>query len=240
MIIDFEMDDDNEYTIKSNLEINSKPSNPVYYKEKDCSAYNENPKDKLQILTVDEVRRAFRKQLHYKWTFYDERKFIENLLSNRFNFLLVAYSFFLISMVTLYNCDLTCLANNPKDAFTIKMKLIMRISVLGFFVIGMIFISIAKIYYKLITILKILYKLGDYHVFPLVEKEVKYYTNLGNVNILIGLIIPFILTASFFFIFEYIFINYYSDFFKNPVTMIFMIIIASILFLISLFHVIKN
>ncbi len=120
MNIDFEMDDDNEYSVKSNLEIKNRPSSRTYYKEKDYSACNDDPKYKLYNLTVPQIRRAFKKQLHYKWTFYNEREFLENLLTKRFNFLLVAYSFFLISLVTIYTSH-TCLCHVEKKSTSTNM-----------------------------------------------------------------------------------------------------------------------
>ncbi len=192
MDIDFNMDDDSEYTIKSNLEVHSKPSKSAYYKAKNSSPCNENHAHQLKCLTEQEIQKAFKKQLHYKWTFYNERAFIENLLSNRFNFLLLTYSFIVISIATIYATS----SSNTSRVLPSKEIIIMIILGIGSLVITLINKSIFKIYAKLMVILKINYKLGDYHVFPIVKKELDCYINQGNVNPIIGIVVPTILNLS--------------------------------------------
>ncbi len=107
---------------------------------------------------------------------------------------------------------------------------------IGSIVVGMISISIYKIYHRLMVILKITYKLGDDHVFPLVKKELDYYTKLGNVNILIGIFIPLILTIIPIAVLGFMLYNYSLSFF----IVTYLIILPTILFTSAIFSAIKS
>jgi hypothetical protein len=69
---------------------------------------------------------------------------------------------------------------------------------LGFIISTLVSITIYRAYIKLIINLKYLYDLEEYQVFPLINKEVKARRdNIGNVNLIIGIIIPVIFVISF-------------------------------------------
>lgn len=137
---------------------------------------------KLKVLTADNVNQAFEKQKIHGWTFYDEREHIENLLCQRFNFLLVVYSLFITAAATV---------NDAKERTII-------------FVVGAIFIlllsaTLYRVYIKLDIVLQILHDLPPEHVFKMVQIEVKAkgFSALFDVNPLIGKYIPFFCFITF-------------------------------------------
>jgi len=70
---------------------------------------------------------------------------------------------------------------------------------LGLFITTLVSLTIYRAYVKLIITLKILHSLDEKHVFPIIGKETKAkgLLALGNVNPIIGIIIPFVFALSF-------------------------------------------
>ncbi|RYD95890.1 MAG: hypothetical protein EOP54_14980 [Sphingobacteriales bacterium] len=140
-------------------------------------------KKKYNKLTAEEIQKAYEFQKEkLDWTFYSEREFIENLLTNRFNFLLVAYSLFVTAFATIEG----------------KTNKIIILS-LGLLITFFISITIYRVYQRHILNLKILYDLGDQHVFPFISKELKskHKNVIKNVNPILGIILPLIFMLTF-------------------------------------------
>lgn len=140
-------------------------------------------KKRFKALEQKDVREAYQFQnKKTDWTFYNERAFIENLFSERFNYLLIVYSLIVTAFSTVQD------KNN---------KLI--ILCLGFIVTSLISLTIYRIYIKLDITLKILHSLEKNHVFPIIQKETKAkgWKAFKNVNPLIGIIIPCFFVLSF-------------------------------------------
>jgi hypothetical protein len=167
--------------------------------------YNKNiEKNGYNHLEPDEIKASFELQRKYQiWNFYDEREFIENLLQTRFNFLITTYALFLTVLFT-----------------TQKSNSKIIITIIGFIILGLMSLTVCRIYVKLIIMLKILRNMGDFHVAPKVDKELngnkayapgsketvplnkdgkfkRYKFRLFGVNIIIGIIIPYLIVFSF-------------------------------------------
>jgi hypothetical protein len=138
-------------------------------------------KHNLTLLTVDEIRRSYEEQKKNKdWTFYQEREFVENLLQTRFNFLITVYTLFLLPFFQ---------ACNKESKIVILL--------LGLFIVGIMGLAVYRVYVKFDIIMKILYKLDEYHVFLIQGKETKAKKfKLFNTNPLIGYVIPVFLFLS--------------------------------------------
>lgn len=140
-------------------------------------------KSKFNILTQEEIQNAYEYQKDSTdWTFYSEREFIENLFSNRFNYLLVVYSLFVTAFAAI-------------SGTTNKLIILY----LGLFVTILVSLTIYRAYVKLIITLKILHSLDEKQVFPIINKETKSkgFSALGNVNPIIGIVIPCVFSLSF-------------------------------------------
>ncbi len=138
---------------------------------------------KFKTLAQKEIQEAYEYQRSSTdWTFYSEREFIENLFSNRFNYLLVVYSLFVTAFAAI-------------DGTPNKLVILY----LGLFVTILIGLTIYRAYVKLIINLKILHDLNEKHVFPIIGKETKSkgISALGNVNPIIGIIIPCVFILSY-------------------------------------------
>jgi hypothetical protein len=135
----------------------------------------------LIVLTVEEIRQSYEYQKRNNdWTFYQEREFVENLLLTRFNFLITVYTLFLLSFFQ---------ANDKETKMVILF--------LGLIIVGIMGLTVYRAYIKFDIIMKILYKLDEYHVFLIVEKETKARKyKLFNVNPLIGYVMPVFLFLS--------------------------------------------
>lgn len=134
--------------------------------------------DRLSELTEEEIREAFKKQKENDvWDFYKEREFMENLLSQRFNFLILMYAIFVSAFATIQG--------------TTSKIIILAVGALVILFVGL---TIYRGYVKLIISLKILYSLWDDHVFRIIDKEARALgcKALVNVNPLIGIWIPLI------------------------------------------------
>ncbi len=167
-----------------------------------------NKKSSLKNLTPDDAMKAYQKQLNndnstkdkFDWSFYKEREFTENLLTNRFNFLLVAYAFFLTIIINMFT------------SMQVNYYILIFVLGLGFLVTSCLNISIYKIYIKVDALLRILHSFDDDTVFPVIEEEIKGEKLIGNANKLIGVYIPKILQFSFLFPCLYILYNLYKTY----------------------------
>jgi hypothetical protein len=135
------------------------------------------------MLKDERLQKAFEIQKEAGWTFYHEREFMENLLQTRFNFLLAVYALFLNAFVQIKN-------NN----FLLKLGVLC----IGLVVIIIMGFTVYRIYTKVMILLNILRRLGDDHVFPLVDEIIKdrEFSHSG-VNHLIGWVVPLLLVLSF-------------------------------------------
>ena len=112
-------------------------------------------KHDLITLTNEEIRQSYECQRkNGDWTFYQEREFMENLLQTRFNFLMTVYTLFLFPFFQSTN----------KES---KMVIL----ILGLIIVGIMALSVYRIYVKVDIVLKILHKLDDYHVFLFQARE---------------------------------------------------------------------
>ena len=153
-----------------------------------------NTKHSLKTISVEELKDAYKKQCEKgEWNFYDERKHIEDLLCQRFNYLILAFSLFTTAFATIEG------KNN---------KLVVLI--VGLVVLALLGGTVRRAYLKLDINLKILHKLQDadaddtaernpgYNVLAIVDKEVKTRPfQLVNVNKFIGVWIPLVLLLCF-------------------------------------------
>lgn len=131
-----------------------------------------------------EVREKYIKQRDNKdWTLYSERTFIEQLFSTRFNYYIASFS-------------LLTAAISRIESETMLLVILS----LSTIILTLMSLTIYRIYVKLIIILKLLYRLEDYQVFRMIDKEIKYMKNKISipVNAIIGVIIPFV--GSTFFV----------------------------------------
>jgi hypothetical protein len=130
------------------------------------------------VLDEEQIKEAYKYQKrHSDWTFYSEREFVETLVSNRFNCLLVLYSLFVTAFATMEG----------------KVNKIIILAT-GSLIMDLISWTIYRAYVKLDIILRILYDLEEQHVFPFIGNELKRKRPiLRNVNPIIGIWIPFFL-----------------------------------------------
>jgi len=126
-----------------------------------------------------ELNKALKKQKK-KWTFFEERQFMENLLQTRFNFLIAVYALF-------FTAFFTCKNNNEK----------LIIAIIAFVVIFLMSLTILRIYIKVDALLSIIYKLNKKYTPKMIDKVLGRCSGfLPNVNKLIGIVIPMILVIS--------------------------------------------
>ena len=131
-------------------------------------------------LTVDEkkkVKEAYENQRMYNdWNFYDERKFIENLLQTRFNFLMAAFGVFL------------SIFGMSKNFASLQLVIVLFIGAITTYILGL---TVFRLYEKLMILLKIMRVLGDLHVAPVTDDILnRICCRKSGVNHLIGVIIP--------------------------------------------------
>ncbi len=183
---------------------------------------------KLKHFSSENIKEKYKQQLkneHCDWSFYSEREFLENLLTKRFNFLLVTYSFFLISGLTV------------KDDQLLELSILC----LGSIVMLCLSIAIYRIYKKLNTVLRILYSLDDYHVFNVVHTELYGKKKSFSVNPIIAYIVPILLTASFpvYLIYKFNDFLFKIKFTENTYHG-FILVIACIILLVLIFFIIHK
>lgn len=139
--------------------------------------------------SAKEIQEKYIKQRDNKdWTLYSERTFIEQLFSTRFNYFIATFSLLTAAVARI---------ESP--------QILLITLFLSAIILTLMSLAIYRIYVKLIIILKMLYQLEDYHVFNLVQKEVNNVKNKISipVNAIIGVIIPFIGSLSFWIYFVY-------------------------------------
>lgn len=147
----------------------------------------------MELSTPDEeIRRQYELQKkNDDWTLYQERAFIEQLFSTRFNYFLVATSFMAAAVVRI---------TSPCSRLIVLFISAVILTIMS--------LIIYRAYIKLIIILKMIYRLGDYHVFSMVDREVTALKNKisGPVNPLLGVVVPLLGTLVFwgYFIFSLI------------------------------------
>lgn len=138
---------------------------------------------KEKQIQKDEIRKAYKFQLNNSdWTFYSEREFVENVLSQRFNYLVLLYSLFISAFVVI-------------DGETNKNILLL----LGFFIVSLMGITIYRVYVKLMINLEILDSLEEMHAFHFIRKKTnknKWYS-IFRVNPIIGKWLPLFFSISF-------------------------------------------
>lgn len=136
-------------------------------------------KDNADFIKYDdnEIRKAFEFQVSNNlWNFYNEREFLENLLSQRFNYLILVYSLFISAAAVMYS--------NGSE------YLLLIIFLIGTIVTRLTCITIYRVYGKMMINLEILDKLGDLHVFPFIRIETKARKiKCENANKIIGIVI---------------------------------------------------
>jgi hypothetical protein len=138
----------------------------------------------LHSLTVEEINQAV---LYQKdkigWDFYSERQFTENLFSTRFNYLIGIFSLFIAA-----------------SASVKTQSNLIGVLILGTILTLLISLTIYRIFIRLIIILKILYKLDDNHVFPMIDREIKAIGKKAfiGVNQIVGIYIPLFCTSVLF------------------------------------------
>lgn len=101
-----------------------------------------------------EVRKKYEEQKNNTdWTLYSERELYVNITNNRFNFLLIFYSLIITAFSTIKG--------------TINKIIILSI---GFLIVFSLTIAVIRIINKLQFVIKLLKKLDEYHVFPLMKE----------------------------------------------------------------------
>lgn len=144
--------------------------------------------------TPDYLNTTYKKQLKENvWNFYDERKHVEELLCQRFNYLIIAFSLFVTAFASI---------NGRTN------KLIILIT--GFVILVLISLTIRRAYLKLDINLKILYKLQEakdpedewnfncYNAMSIIDKEIETRPlPLKNMNKTIGFWIPLAFVSIF-------------------------------------------
>ena len=100
-------------------------------------------KNKLKTATHERLNEAYKKQVkEHEWTFFDERKHMEELVCQRFNYMLLAFSLFVTAFATIEGrCN----------------KVIVLI--VGLLVLLPISLTVMRAYLKLDILLKIVNKL---------------------------------------------------------------------------------
>lgn len=147
----------------------------------------------MELSTPDEeIRQQYKLQRENgDWTLYQERVFIEQLFSTRFNYFLVAISFMVAAIVRI---------TSPCTQLIVVFISAVILTIMS--------LVIYRAYVKLIIILKMIYRLEDYHVFRMVDNEVRALENKisGPVNHLLGVVVPLLGTLVFwgYFIFTLI------------------------------------
>lgn len=132
-------------------------------------------------MSGDEIRKKYAQQRENKdWTLYSERAFIEQLFSTRFNYFIASLSLFAAVV-------------SRMESVTLSWILVLFC---GTIILILMTLAIYRIYVKLIIILKMLYRLEDYHVFPMIYRETNKIEGenrlLVPANPIIGVGIPFL------------------------------------------------
>lgn len=138
---------------------------------------------------TEEIRRQYELQKeHNDWTLYQERAFIEQLFSTRFNYFVATFSLLAAAVTRI-------------DALCLRLTALFVSAV----ILTLMSLVIYRIYVKLIIVLKMLYQLEDYQVFRMIEREVRASDNKISipVNQIIGVFVPALGTLCFWCYFLY-------------------------------------
>ena len=139
---------------------------------------------KKSLLKEAEVRKAYKFQLkNSDWTFYSEREFVEYILSQRFNYLVVLYSLFITAF--------TMIGGEKNKIIVLSLE---------FLIVSMMSLTIYRVYVKLMLNLEILDKLGDMHAFHFIRTKANQnkWHALFKVNPIIGKWLPLFFSISLF------------------------------------------
>lgn len=110
---------------------------------------------KLNTITPEEINDAFNNRKEKEvWHFYAEREFVENLLNQRFNYLIVMYSLFITAAASVDS------QHNLKIILFLGASMTLLVSLIVY-----------RAYVKLKILLNMLHSL-DYHVLQIIHKEV--------------------------------------------------------------------
>ena len=153
-----------------------------------------NKKHELKEVKEDEINNMYNKHKQDDWTIYFERQHLENLLCQRFNFLIVVYSLFVAAFATIEGKD---------------NKLI--ILFLGFIVVSLLCLTVMRICERLEVVLKFIYKIQD-NPLSLINIEVKKRNHFPNfdVNPIIGYVVPGIMVLSLILGIVFIFMGWWN------------------------------
>lgn len=145
---------------------------------------NENNRHALKAFTLEEVREIYNIQKESgEFNFYEEKNVAESILNTRSNYLLTIISIFLLS------------------ATSAKTQLMLIIVLwLGFLYCLLMGMAIYRMFRRVDVCLKILNKMDDHHVLPVVRKELsqrkKIWSGVSAINIQ-GIWIPSVSVAVF-------------------------------------------
>lgn len=132
--------------------------------------------DYESCLSDEEIRTAYARQRDQKdWTLYNERAFIEGLMTSRFNYFIAAFSL------------LTTVISRIEESRTQIITVFVSACILS--CMGL---ALYRVYVKLIILLRMIYRLEDYQVFNLINREVRNMHNRLSIpaNAILGIVIP--------------------------------------------------
>jgi hypothetical protein len=135
----------------------------------------------LNKYSIEDIRQAYARQRNeYDWDLSQEREFTENLFCQPFNFLLVAYSLFVTAA-----------------ASTSSQAMLTVVTLAGGFVCFAVSLTIWRGYFKLMVVLRMLYRLEE-HPLSMVDTETQAlgWRRLFRVNPILGSYIPAFCTLS--------------------------------------------
>lgn len=138
------------------------------------------PAENLKKYSVEELQVALKYQRdNQSWTFFDEREFMENLMCQRFNFLLVFYSIFVAAA-----------------ASTTSQRLLVAVLITGAIVTAAVWGMIWRAFVKFDIAITICYRL-EHSAVSIIDQEARLrHDKLFRVNPLIAKWIPFICLLS--------------------------------------------
>jgi hypothetical protein len=142
---------------------------------------------RLKVVTDDEIREALKyQQDKSSWNLYSEREFLENILSQRINFVIAVFALFVTA------------------AATVKEIVSFRIILgTGALLLMILFTTTWRVFQRLKIVLKMLYKVDIKEVLPFVEQEVKALgwrklsPMIGGIYIFIPLLCSLIFVIGF-------------------------------------------
>jgi len=132
----------------------------------------------FKTITPQKIKRTQKVLKELGWSYFSEREFVENLVSQRFNYFIVAYSIFITASATV---------NEVKSLIIILSLGILVLSFIGF--------TIYRTHVWLDIVFKILHNLPEkVHLFEMIREEQKksiwIKRHHGSVNKMIGIYIP--------------------------------------------------